>query len=331
MKTTRLAGTDLTVSRLCFGCWGIVSDFHWGQRDPEQSVATIHTALDRGVNFFDTATLYGDGASESLLGQTLAGRREQVVLASKVRFDRMRSREVVTECEDSLRRLRTDYLDLYQTHWTNRETRIEETWGAMLRLKEQGKVRHLGVSNMGSSDLADVGAMEAPVTNQLPYSLLWRMIEFEILPECRRRGIGVLAYSPLMHGMLADKYASPEDVPDNRARSRHFGSQRPHTRHGESGCEAETFAALDEIRAICTRLGRAMSDVALAWCLQQPRVDCIIAGVSSPQQLEANLGCVENPLPDEALHALRRAAEPLKRKLGPNPDMWEGGGATRFR
>ena len=331
MKTTRLGRTDLIVSQLCFGCWGIVSDFHWGQRDLEQSVATIHAALDRGVNFFDTASLYGDGASESLLGQTLVGCREQVVLASKVRFDRMTSREVVTECEDSLRRLQTDYLDLYQTHWTSRQTPLAESWDAMLRLQEQGKVRHLGVCNMGPLDLADVGVNQPPVTNQLPYSLLWRMIETDILPDCQRRAIDVLAYSPLMHGLLADKYQSAADVPDNRARSRHFSTDRPHTRHGEPGCEADTFAALDAIRGICADLGRTMSDVALAWCLQQPGVACIIAGASSPEQLKANATCIENPLADDTLDALRQATEPLKQKLGPNPDMWQGADTTRFR
>ena len=331
MKTTALGGTDLVVSQLCLGCWGIISDFHWGQRDRDQSVATIHAALDHGVNFFDTATMYGDGASEILLGQTFAGRRDQVVLASKVRFDQMGPSQVVAECEASLRRLQTDYLDLYQTHWTSRETPIAETWGSMLRLQEQGKVRHLGVCNMGIQDLSDIGSLPPPLTNQLPYSLLWRMIEFQILPDCQQRDLGVLAYSPLMHGLLADKYRAADEVPDNRGRSRHFSSKRVSTRHGESGCEVETFAALDAIRGICNALDRTMSDVALAWCLQQHGVSSVIAGASTPEQLTQNLACVEHPLSDATLRELQQATETLKQTLGPNPDMWQGSDASRFR
>ena len=220
METIQLPNSDLAVSRFCFGCWGIVSDFHWGDRDHDQSVAAMHAALDAGVNFFDTAAVYGDGESEKLVGKVLMGKRDQVVIASKVRPDMMKPEEILRCCEESLQRLGSDYIDLYQTHWTSRETPAVDSWDAMLGLKRQGKVRHIGVSNAGVGDLREFSRSEAPVTDQLPYSLLWRAIEHGILPHCRDNGIGILVYSPLMHGMLADKYKSAADVPDGRARSR---------------------------------------------------------------------------------------------------------------
>jgi len=243
MQLITLPNTDLTVSQLVFGCWGITSDFHWGERDEQESLDTIHAALDAGINFFDTAEAYGDGNSEKLLSKAFAGRRDQVVIASKMKPDSMTADLVVKAVERSLSRLGTDYLDLYQIHWPDREIPREETWNAMIKLCEQGKVRAIGVCNFGCGDLDDICPIQPPITNQLPYNLLWRAIEHEILPRCKKDGIGVLAYSPLMHGLLADKYKTAAEVPDGRARSRHFNTDRQLARHGEPGCETETFAA----------------------------------------------------------------------------------------
>lgn len=290
-------------------------------------------AVDSGVNFFDTAPMYGDGASESLLGKFVAENslREKVVIASKIRPGNMRPDQVLVECEESLHRLQTDYLDLYQTHWTSREVPAAETWGAMQRLQEQGKVRHIGVCNMGLQDLADVTPLQMPLTNQLPYNLLWRMIESEILPHCLQQEIGVLVYSPLMHGILADNYQRAADVPDGRARSRHFSSARPQTRHGEQGCETETFAALDRIREIARSAARPMAEVALAWTIGQPGVASVIAGARNADQVRDNIGFLRNPLSDDVVRKLNMATHALKETLGSNPDMWDGGGNSRYR
>jgi aryl-alcohol dehydrogenase-like predicted oxidoreductase len=331
MKYVALPQTDLNVSRLCFGCWGIISDQHWGDRDRDAALDAIQTALDAGINFFDTAAMYGMGASERLLGTALAGRRDQVVIASKLAANRMHPAEVLESCEQSLRALDTDYLDLLQTHWTSREVPLSDTWESMLRLQEQGKIRYAGVCNAGLGDLRAVASPRPPVTNQVPYSLLWRMVECEILPYCNSQGIGVLAYSPLMHGLLADKYRTADEVPPGRARTRHFGSHRPLTRHGEAGCESETFDALESIREICRELGRTMADVALAWCLQQPGVACVIAGAGSGEQVRRNATSLEQPLPDEAIRRLTEATQPLCEMLGPNPDLWQGAANSRFR
>lgn len=331
MEYRTLGDTDLRVSRLAFGCWGITSDFHWGERDERASLDAIEAALDAGVTFFDTAEVYGDGRSEELLGRALHRHRDRVVIASKIHPRSMRPEQVAEACERSLKRLNTDYLDLLQTHWTDPQVPIAETWQAMVKLKEQGKVRHIGVCNAGPLDLSDVCAIERPLSNQLPYNLLWRAIEQAILPMCRQQRISVLAYSPLMHGLLADKYRSAAEVPDGRARSRHFSGKRPLARHGEPGCEEETFAAIDRIRTIAHEAGRPMADLALNWIAAQPGVDCIIVGVANRDQLLQNVECLRRGLQPEIIEALTQATEPLRRALGPNPDMWQGAAESRYR
>ncbi len=330
MELVSVPNTDLSVSRLCFGCWGIASDSHWGERDPQQSTATIHAALDAGVNFFDTAAVYGNGESETLLGKALGDRRADVVVASKVRPDMMAPDEVIRGCEESLQRLGTDYIDLFQTHWANPDVPLEESWAAVLKLKEQGKIRFAGVCNAGTGDMQRVGATDAPVTNQLPYNLIWRAIEDAILPACCEKNVGVLAYSPLMHGMLAGKYKSAAEVPDGRARSRHFSTEREMARHGESGCESETFAAIDAVRRIAEEAGRTMADVATNWVAQQQGVTSVIVGAASPDQLNANCESISDPLSSDVQAALTDVTSKLREALGPNPDMWQGTESSRY-
>ncbi len=331
MNYVRLPHTDLSVSRLCFGCWGIISDQHWGARDRDACLQAMEAAFDAGINFFDTAAMYGMGESERLLGRVFAVRRDRVVIATKLAPNRMHPADIPLGCETALRALDTDYIDLLQTHWTSRDVPLADTWDAMRRLQEQGKVRYLGVCNAGRGDLSEILSPLPPVTNQVPYSLLWRMIEADILPFCRSHEIGVLAYSPLMHGLLAGKYRTADEVPEGRARTRHFAAGRPLTRHGEPGCEAETFAALDRIREISRELGRTMPDVALAWCLQQPGVASVIAGAASAEQVRQNLISMEQPLPEDVLRRLSDATQPLRELLGSNPDMWQGTADSRFR
>lgn len=330
MRLVPVPNTDLNVSQLCFGCWGIASDFHWGDRDPQQSTATIKAALDSGVNFFDTAAVYGNGESETLLGHTLGSRRADVVIASKVRPDMMDPESVIRGCEESLQRLGTDYIDLYQTHWANPDVALQDSWAAVLKLVEQGKVRYAGVCNAGVGDLNRVSQHQQPVTNQLPMNLIWRAIEHNILPRCEADGIGVLAYSPLMHGMLAGKYLTAADVPDGRARSRHFSNDREMARHGESGCETETFAAINKIKTIAEGIGRSMAAVATGWVAQQSGITSVIVGAASPEQIEANCKALAEPLDAEVLADLNAGTEELKQVLGPNPDMWQGAETSRY-
>ena len=183
---------------------------------------------------------------------------------------------------------------------------------------------------MGLGDLSDIVPMQKPVSNQLPYNLIWRMIEDEILPECIRSEIGVLVYSPLMHGILADKYNAAVDVPEGRARTRHFSRERSQTRHDEAGCESETFAALDRIRGLASAWERSMPQIALSWVIQQRGIVSVIAGARNSEQLRNNVAFMEDPLSDEQLSQLDEATVELKRALGTNPDMWDSGRNARF-
>ncbi|MEA3334878.1 MAG: aldo/keto reductase [Chloroflexota bacterium] len=323
MNYKKLGHTDILVSPVALGCWGFVQDFHWGAQENAQSIATVYAALDAGINFFDTAEAYGDGRSEEVLGRALAGRRHQAVVASKVNGENLAPADLRRSCEASLRRLGTDYLDLYQIHWPNLAIPLAETMGELQELQAEGKIRAIGVSNFAVAGMQEVLPLGSIGSNQLPYNLLWRAIEFDIQPICQQRGVGILCYSPLMHALLADKYPTLADMPDSRARSRHFSGQRAQTRHGEAGCEAETMAALARIREICQEIGEPMAHVAIAWLMQRPAVTAVIAGARRPEQAVDNAEAARLVLSPDVVQALDDATEEVKQCLGPNPDMWQ--------
>jgi myo-inositol catabolism protein IolS len=323
MKYLKLGKTDITVSVVAMGCWAIGGGQVWGPQEETESIATVRAALDAGVNFFDTAEGYADGSSEAVLGRALAGRRHEAVIATKVSRSHLSGDEVREACERSLRRLQTDTIDLYQIHWPSRTVPLDETMEALEKLREQGKVRAVGVCNSGVGDLSDLLKVGRTETNQLPYSLLWRAVEYQIRQQCVDAGIGILCYSPLAQGLLTGKFGSPDEVPAGRARTRHFSKARPQVRHGEAGCEAETFAAIEKIRHICDEIRQPMAQVALAWLLHQPGVTAVIAGARRPDQIRQTAQAANLELSPETVGELTEATEALKRILGPNPDMWQ--------
>jgi len=325
----KLGKTDISVSAIAMGCWVLAGDATWGPQDKAESIATVHAALNAGVNLFDTAEGYGGGASESVLGQALVGRRHEAVIATKVGRANLSKEEVRRACEASLQRLRTDYVDLYQIHWPSRTVPLAETMEALERLREQGKVRAIGVCNFGVQDLSDISANGWAESNQLPYSLLWRAIEFELRQRCADEGIGILCYSALAQGLLTGKFASAGEVPDGRARTRLFSGERPEARHGEAGYETEVFAAIDQIRRICDEIHQPMAAVALAWLLHQPGVTSGIAGARRPDQIRQTAQAADLTLTPEIVGRLSEATEEVKRLAGPNPDMWQS--QSRFR
>jgi len=322
MEYRRIGATDIEVSTVAMGCWAIVGDAFWGAQEESDSLAAIRAALDAGVNFFDTAEAYGNGQSEALLGKELVGKRDKVVLATKASPGNLAPDRVAEACENSLKRLLTDAIDLYQVHWPNREIPVADTMDALEKLKAQGKVRAIGVCNFGARDLGDALAAGRCESNQLPYNLLWRAIEYDIQEKCVENHVGILCYSPLQQGLLTGKFRSPDEVPEGRARSRHFSKDRARSRHTEDGCEKETFEAIDRVRAICERIEQPMADVALAWLLRRPGVASVLAGARNPEQMRENARAAELKLPPDALDELTQATEHVKALLGPNADLW---------
>ena len=322
MEYHRLGQTDMHVSVMALGCWPFAGGAVWGQQDDDESVATVHAALDAGINFFDTAEGYENGHSERVLGRGLKGRRQEAIIATKVSASHLAKADVIKACEQSLANLQTDYIDLYQIHWPNWQVPLKETVEALQQLKQQGKVRAIGVSNFGVQDLGEMVTLSECTTDQLPYSLLWRVIEREIQPLCLQQQVGLICYSPLMQGLLTGRYATADDVPAGLARIRLYGGNRPMAQHGESGCEAEVFTALQAIRRIADGLGQPMATVALAWVKQQPGVTSFLVGARKPEELQWNLPVLDLTLPADVVAALNHATEPVKAQLGNNPDMW---------
>ncbi len=322
MKFNKLGNTNIDVSVIALGCWPFAGGKVWGHQDDDVSVATVHAALDVGINFFDTAEGYENGHSERVLGRGLEGRRSEAVIASKVSGGHLSAEGIMAACEQSLINLRTDYMDLYQIHWPNWKIPIDETMKALEALRDQGKVRAIGVCNFGPKDLSDLLTVGTIVTNQLPYSLLWRVIERDIQPLCVQNNIGLICYSPLMQGLLTGRYQSADEVPVGLARTRLYSKDRPMSGHEEPGCETEVFDAIAKIRKIADEVGKPMATVALAWVRQQAGVTSLLVGARSPDELQWNLPAVDLTLSDDVIQQLSEATEPVKERLGNNPDMW---------
>lgn len=323
MQYRRLGTSDIEVSAIAMGCWAFAGDMTWGPQEDRESIAAVHAALDVGVTLFDTAEGYGDGSSEEVLGRALEGRRDRAVIATKVSAEHLAPADLRASCEASLRRLRTDVIDLYQIHWPSREIPLADTVPALQALREEGKIRAYGVSNFGVGDLGDLLSLTPCTSNQLPYSLLWRAIEFGIRDVCIANDVSIIVYSPLEQGLLTGKYAGPDEVPAGRARNRFFSGDRPLARHGEPGHEEETFATIDRIRTIADGAGISMADLALAWLLEQPGVTSVLAGSRRPEQIIQNAKAAPIELTDDVLAALDEATTPLKEALGPNPDHYQ--------
>jgi aryl-alcohol dehydrogenase-like predicted oxidoreductase len=261
---------ELEVSEVGLGC------NNFGRRvDLEGTRAVVDAALEAGVNFLDTANSYGSpaGESENLLGQVLEGRRDQVVLATKFGWNEGGAPEQVRESvEASLRRLRTDVIDLYQYHKPDGRTPIEETLGALNDLVSEGKVREIGCSNFDAAQVSDDFA-----SLQNEYSLLKRAIERDVIPECERRGVAVLPYFPLASGLLTGKYRRGEDAP---AGTRLAGRDQI--------ADNETWDRLDQLADFCDARGIEPIDVAIGWLAAQPTIASVIAGATKPEQVRRN-------------------------------------------
>ena len=311
---------DIQVSPIALGCWPFSGGEFWGSQDDSDSIEAVHAALEAGINFFDTAEGYV--RSEEVLGRGLNGRRHEAVIATKVSAGNLQPEDLRVACERSLSALQTDHIDLYQVHWPNWDVPLAETVGALDALQAAGKIRAYGVCNFARQDLSDMISTGRCVSDQMPYNLVWRVIERQVLPLCRDNGIGVICYSPLAQGVLTGRYASADEVPEGLARTRHYSSERRFSEHGEPGYEAELFAAVAEIRKIADELGEPMAAVSLAWARQQAGITSLLVGARNAGEVRRNLPSLDLTLSEDVLMQLSAATDPVKEALGENLDMW---------
>jgi myo-inositol catabolism protein IolS len=336
----RCGSSDLHLPILGVGCWAFGGGDYWGPQSQSEVDAVVRHAVEHGCNFFDTAEAYNAGASETSLGAALRGLpRDQVIVGTKISPSHTAPADVVKHCEASLRRLQTDYLDLYMVHWPITVHSIQHFAGdprtlpsvpaafaALQGLQRAGKIRFIGVSNFGRRQLTEVLATGVAIAvNELPYSLLMRAIEYDILPFCRAQGIGVLGYMALLQGALSDRYARLADLPEWRRRTRHFDRRStPLSRHGTAGCEVETEAAIAAIRGVARRVGLPTADLALKWACAGDGITSSLCGARDVASLRANLKAAAEPLAPAIRAELDAVSAPLQAALGPSFDYYEG-------
>lgn len=325
------------ISPISIGCWSFGGGSYWGDQSQKDVDAVVHGAIDAGVKLFDTAEMYNDGESEISLGKALEGGwRERASIMAKVPADFSHKKDLIEHCEASLRRLRTDYLDVYSFHWPldtvpGQSASVEEAFEGLMLLKEQGKIRHVALSNFGKMQMEEVFAQTKalPVLNELIYNLLSRGIESEVIPTCKAHGMGVLAYMPLQQSLLTGKYARVEDVPPNQVRTRHFDCTRG-GRHGGVGAEQETFAVVNAMRRLSEEYGISMSHMALSWVIQKEGIASVLVGCRNETQLKNNIHAVMNPISGELVTMLDTLSLPLWNRLGNSPDYYEAPERSRI-
>jgi aryl-alcohol dehydrogenase-like predicted oxidoreductase len=313
MQKKRLGNSDMELTPIGVGAWAMGGGgwaFAWGPQDDDQSISAIHAALDHGVNWIDTAAVYGLGHSEEVVARALEGRSNKPYVFTKCARPWNEKREIQKvlkrdsirrECEDSLRRLKVDVIDLYQIHWPEPDEDLEEGWEALARLKEDGKVRWTGVSNCNVGQLERCRAI-APITSlQPPYSAVSPEAQDALLPYCQEHGIGAIVYSPMKSGLLTGKMtrervaALPED--DFRRRAPAF--QEPQL--------TRNLALAERMKEIGARHGRSAGEVAIAWTLRHPAVTAAIVGMRSAEQTAGVVGALEFQLSAEEISEIDTA------------------------
>jgi aryl-alcohol dehydrogenase-like predicted oxidoreductase len=313
MELKRLGNSNLNITQLGIGAWAIGGSGWNGSMGPQNesdSIPAIHAALDHGLNWIDTAALYGLGHSEEMVARAIQDRSPKPYIFTKCErvWDKLgnigpclKAKSVRRECEDSLRRLKIDAIDLYQIHWPEPDEDIEEGWTEMARLKQEGKVRWIGVSNFSVEQMKRAQAI-APITSlQPPYAVVRREIEQEILPFCLKQNIGVIVYSPMYAGLLTGAMTK-ERVANFLAedwRRNLPGFKEPDL--------SRNLRVVEHLREIGRRHGRGPGEVAIAWTLNHPAVTGAIVGFRSPQQVAGIIGAAEFRLDQDEIAEIERA------------------------
>ena len=317
MELRQLGQTDILISPVVFGTWQ-AGKRGWIGVEDGAVMAAMRAAVDLGVTTFDTAEIYGDGYAEELVGRALVDVRDRVVIATKVFPTHLKAAQVITACEQSLQRLQTDVIDLYQIHWpagafNSDLVPICETMAALTQLQEQGKIRAIGVSNFSRQQLAEAMTYGRIDSLQPPYSLFWRGAETEQIPYCVEHQLTMLAYSSLAQGLLTGKFGPGHHFPSEDIRSKNRLFQPP--------LYDQAQIALAQLQPIAERYQISLGNLALAWLIAQPQTVAIV-GARNPEQTRNNARAVEVALSPEDLQAIDRISHLVSDRVGPNPVMW---------
>jgi aryl-alcohol dehydrogenase-like predicted oxidoreductase len=323
MQMRRLGESELELTTVGIGTWAIGGgdwSFGWGDQDEREAINGILKGVELGVNWIDTAAIYGDGASEELVGRALREipEAERPIVATKCGrimrgdgtvFGRLTKESVVEECEASLRRLGVDCIDFYQMHWPDPDEDIEEGWSAMAELVQAGKVRVIGVSNQSVEQMKRLQEIHPVASLQPPYSMLNREIEDDRLPYCGEHGIGVVCYSPMMKGLLTGGFTREraEGLSEKDHRSRDPKFQPPQLKLN--------LAVVEAIRPIAEESGHPMAQLPIAWVLRRSEVTSAIVGVRKPSQIEETAGAGGWVLSDDEVTAIEAALQIREAKL----------------
>ena len=322
MERTTLGRTGLDVSRICFGTWQFGGE--WGSLEEQESIAAMRRARELGIDFFDTAQAYGFGASEQLLakalGDELRSNRDELVIATKGGL-RATGDGVVRDSsqdflrsgvEESLRHLGLDHIDLYQVHWPDPDTPIEETAGVLQAMVDEGKIRHVGVSNYTAEQMAAFEDVRPVETLQPPYHLFRRDIERRELEWCRENDVGVLVYSPLAHGLLTGKMSEDQSFEDDDWRSSSPVFDGDEFRRN--------LAVVDELEQYARERGTTVTQLSVAWTLAQPGVHVAIVGARNPEHIEGSAPAAGLELTEDDLERIERIMEGAVPVGGPSPE-----------
>jgi aryl-alcohol dehydrogenase-like predicted oxidoreductase len=337
------------LSHIGIGCWAFGGGEYWGDQHQKDVDAVVHRALEKGLNVFDTARMYNNGASEISLGKALKGLRDRAFVISKVSPARAYRQTLKEECEISLRNLGMDYLDMYMIHWPINPLGIKhftddpqiiarpptttEAFEALGELKKEGKIRHIGVSNYGIKQLKEAASFCSQIAvNEMPYNIISRAIEEEILPYCTKQGIAIISSMTLQQGVLAGIYGTADDVPSYQAHSRHFAQERGRgvSRHNEAGAEEEVFRTLALLREFSADMGISVAQLSVAWVLANPHISTALIGSRNEKELDENIQAAELKLPAGVVEKINQASLAVLKKLGNNPDYYENSKESRI-
>lgn len=310
MTKKRLGNSDMELTPIGVGAWAMGGGgwaFGWGPQDDAQSIAAIHAALDHGINWIDTAAIYGLGHSEEIVAQALAGRSKRPYVFTKCSLVWNEQREISRslkadsvrkECENSLRRLQVETIDLYQVHWPDPDPDIEEGWTAVAKLQKEGKVRWIGVSNFNAAQMERCRKIAPIASLQPPYSAVSPEVENEILPYCQNHGIGAIVYSPMKSGLLTGKMTRERvaNLPQDDFRRKALNFQEPHL--------SRNLELAELMKQIGARHGRSAGEVAIAWTLRHPAVTAAIVGMRSAEQVAGVIGAMEFRLSEQEIQEI---------------------------